>query len=118
MTLSDAFDALLDSEADFYGVDCNQFKLDDAIWEAVEDKADGYRSMLDVVLNRHLSDGIFFARALARVRIISHDDGFDDLYKLVDVTDGHCWLRFGTGRYWDDYPLFIFDYCPKLESQR
>jgi len=31
-------------EADFYGVDCNSFKLDNCVFEAVEDPRDDYRS--------------------------------------------------------------------------
>jgi len=118
MTISAAFDALRGLEADFYGVDLNKFKLDDMVWEAIEDEDDGYRSLLDTVMRRDCADGIFFAQSLARVRVIESDDGYNEYYRLIDVADGHCWLEFGTQDYYDYYPCFRFEYTPKLETQR
>jgi len=115
--ISEDFDALLNTEADFYGVDLNQFKLNDVVWEAREDECDGWRSMLDTVIRRD-SDALFFAQPLAHVRVIEADDGFNEYYKLIDVADGHCWLQFGTAYYYDYYPCFKFEYFPKEEAQR
>jgi hypothetical protein len=106
------FDCIIGNEFDFFGVCMNEFKLDDIAWEALEDDDDDYRSYLNSIV-RTDSDGIFFDRPLARVRLLNVDDGDHDLYKLVDVRDGHVWLSFGT-RYYDDcYPYFLFEYLPK-----
>lgn len=113
------FDELVGQECDFYGVDTNQFKLDDTVWEAVEDESDGYRSMLDVVEQR-ADIGLFFHAPIARVRVEHIPDerpgeysDIDDVYYLRDVTDGHVWLRFGTTSVDDYYPAFTFSYQAK-----
>lgn len=111
------FDALLGKEFDFYGVDGNFLKLDDTVWEVVEDESDGYRSMLDTVRRIPLSE-IFFKSPIARVRIeYSEERGEygdeDDLYRLVDVADKHVWLTFGTEHADDYYPCFRFEYSAK-----
>jgi len=114
-------------EADFYGVDCNSFKLDNCVFEAVEDNSDGYRSMLsDIRMKDDVEGLIFFRTPLARVRV---EDASDYLrysfqqpdepfegYKLVDVVDGHVWLTFGT-EYGDSYyPSFTYYYKTKGEA--
>jgi hypothetical protein len=66
------FDRLIDQEFDFYGVDNYQFKLGDAIWEAIEDPSDGYRSMLDTVERKDTAGSIFFGQPVARVRVEHH----------------------------------------------
>jgi hypothetical protein len=35
---------LIGTEHDFYGIDFNHFKLDDTVYEILEDECDGYRS--------------------------------------------------------------------------
>ena len=103
-------------EFDFYGVCNNEFKLDDDVWEAVEDPDDGYRSYMDSVQKKE-SDGIFFGKPLARVKIVPTDglggyEGSGDGFSVVDA-DGHKWLEFGTDTSEDYYPCFVFTYCPK-----
>lgn len=120
--IQDDFNALIGGEFDFYGVDNNCFKLDDVAYEAVEDEADGYRSMLGCVETRDVDGKIFFRTPIARV-VLERSEGYEknewggeapmDLYKLTDLHDGHCWLRFGTENYDDYYPSFIFDYSAK-----
>lgn len=99
----------------FFGVSHNQFKLNDKVFEAIEDEADGYRSYLGSIEVRD-PDGIFFGIPLGVVRLdeVEHADGRDDFegYQLVDVFTGHVWLTFGTENSSDYYPWFIFDYTP------
>ncbi len=40
-------------------------------------------------------------------------DQFAHGYRLVDVTDGHVWLEFGTYNTEDYYPYFVFRHNPK-----
>jgi len=112
------FEELEGCEFDFYGVDNNCFKLDDVVYEAIEDEDDGLRSMLGCVEVSDAKGKIFFQTPVGRIVIEKvDDDGFDG-YRLTDLHDGHCWLRFGTDNYDDYYPMFRFDYTPKsLEMQ-
>jgi len=107
------FDALLGKKYAFYGVcDC-KFKLDKVIYEAMEDENDGYRSMLGCVIAKEPEDGIFFKSPIANVWLVYEESDCDDNYKLIDITDGHVWLRFGTDNTDDYYPYFVFEYSPK-----
>lgn len=114
---ADALDDLIDHEFDFYGVDNTCFKLDDTIYEVIEDEDDSYRSMLGAVVVRDGKAKIFFGMPIARVVIQCEENGNYSTYTLKDLHDDHCWLRFGTDDYedYDDgyYPLFVFDYTPK-----
>lgn len=112
-------------EADFYGVDNNNFKLGDSVFEAVEDPEDGYRSMLAEVKTITDPAGlIFFQTPIARVRVKQapeshskhgYSESFEG-YQLVDVADGHVWLLLGKDNADDYYPVFTFDYTPKLAA--
>jgi hypothetical protein len=112
-------------EADFYGVDCHSFKLDNCVFEAVEDESDGFRSCMEEVRMKDDTAGlIFFQTPIARVRVEDADSSYDmrgfnrgfDGYKLVDVKDGHVWLMFGTDDPTDYYPSFSFYYQTKGEA--
>lgn len=97
----------------FYGVDHNQFKLNDIVYEAVEDESDGYRSYLESVEVRD-SKGIFFGEPLDKVVLVEVDKGDFSGFELRSTTDeNHVWLRFGTDNYDDYYPCFVFRYEPK-----
>ena len=108
-------------EADFYGVDCNSFKLDNYIFEAIEDNEDGYRScMSDIRMKDDTTGLIFFNTPLARIRVEERTDSRSqkhrfDGYNLVDVTDGFVWLTLGTDNIDDYYPSFEFYYQHKDE---
>lgn len=111
---------LTGQEFDFYGVDNCRFKLDNVIYEALEDENDGYRSSLgsvalyeDPLLTflKH-NDDIFFNVPLAKVTIGITDEGDMDGHEFVDDT-GHTWLIVGTSHSDDWYPCFIFSYRPK-----
>lgn len=99
----------------FYGIDGNTFKLGGHVFEAVEDENDGYRSMLGEVATRDNPSGlIFFKRSIAKVKVVETNNSHEFVgYELVDVEDGHVWLRLGTDEYDDYYPCFIFSYQPK-----
>ncbi len=99
---------------DFYGVDNNFYKLDDTIWEAIEDESDGYRSYLGSIEQTFSGDKlIFFPQPLAKVTVQEFDDGQNKGYNLVDVEDNHVWLFIGTNYYDDYYPCFRFEYTAK-----
>jgi hypothetical protein len=106
------FKELVGKVLGFYGVDGNAFKTGRYVFEAVEDENDGYRSMMRGVAEVKDPSGlIFFKRRVATVRV-EEDSEFDG-FRLVDVADGHTWLRLGTDHADDYYPMFRFDYEPK-----
>lgn len=123
------FERLVGQEFDFYGVDNTTFKLNDTIWNAIEDESDGYRSYLGSVEAEVRPDSIYFDRPLARVMLVWLDEytekdqsgRYDALsyfsgWRLVDVVDGHVWLTVGTDQMHDYYPCFMFTYNPKLQT--
>lgn len=112
-----AFDNWLNGTYSFFGVCHNEFKLNDQVWEAIEDPDDGYRSYLGSV-ERKDSNGIFFPNPVAQVRLTHEDDGNRDVYRLADVNDGYVWLEFGTDNTDDYYPYFVFEYHPKEAQQQ
>jgi hypothetical protein len=106
----------------FYGICGNQFKLNDTIFEAIEDPNDGYRSCLETIKVAN-SDGIFSRNALAIVKIEEVEDGGEDSsfsgYILVDIDTEHRWLFVGTDSSDSYYPYFVFQYdIPQLGSER
>jgi hypothetical protein len=112
-------------EADFYGVDSHCFKLNNYVFEAVEDPDDGYRScMAEIQMKDNIDNLIFFGTPIGRVRVeecsreTNYADGIRclDGYKLVDIEDGHVWLRFGTDESESYYPSFFFNYQTKNEK--
>lgn len=109
----DAFEKLAGTEQDFYGVDNTHFRLGDTVWNAVEDENDGYRSYLGSIVETKPDNLVFPRSPLARVRVDEYDSDAENGFRLVDVADGHCWLRVGTDNTDDYYPSFVFDYAPK-----
>ena len=112
----------------FYGVDNNRFKLNNTVYEVIENEDDGYRSMLESVIVSEYEiysfitakDNIFFDTPLTEVTVVKvgeskNDDrwyySFDG-WQLVD-DDGHVWLTVGTDNSDNYYPLFTFRYQPK-----
>ena len=117
---SDFLDFIKEDSFEFYGVCNNEFKLNDTVWEAIEDSDDGYRSYLDCITKID-TNGIFFRSPLANVKVIEKCDynggGNFDGYALVDLDDSHEWLVFGTNKSDNYYPCFIFHYEPKLPRE-
>jgi hypothetical protein len=95
----------------FYGVCHNKFKLDDVVWEAIEDPDDGYRSCLDAVKAVKEDDCTFFHEPVATVKVIKVEASDFDGYHLVDKS-GHVWLKVGTDTSDSYYPCFIVQYDP------
>jgi len=111
--------ALADTELDFYGVCADCFKIDDMIFEAEKDAEDGLRSYLKTIRlsPREEQSLTFFRRPIARVQVrlcdfnksTPYEDRFRG-YALVDLHDGHVWLRVGTDYSDSIYPYFVFRY--------
>ena len=122
------FAALEGMELEYFGADdaAHEFKLDDIIFKVLEDPDDGYRSHLGVIEYGTQSESIFFRTSLGKVRIetytneVSDEDSWTSEvcqgYRLVDVADGHVWLRFGTDNTDDYYPYFVFRHMPKEQE--
>lgn len=105
------FSDLVGKKFHFFGVDNNQFKLCQNVWEVFENPDDGYRSYMDTVEIVN-SNSIFFKKPLATVKV-SENLSLEDGYVLDDVEDGHRWLSFGTDHSDSYYPYFVFSYTPK-----
>jgi len=113
----ESMEYLLDRDFYFYGVYQNQFKLDDLIFEAVEDPQDGYRSSMGAICVMQTENAKFFhKKPLAKVTLQPMDRYEAEGYKLVDEK-GYIWLEFGTENMDDYYPCFIFHYTPD-ETQK
>ncbi len=126
------FAALEGMELEYFGADdaAHEFKLDDIIFKVLEDPDDGYRSHLGVIEYGTQSNSIFFRTPLGKVRIETYsgenppdreegDDWSNEAcqgYCLIDVADGHMWLRFGTDNTDDYYPYFVFRHHPKEQE--
>lgn len=101
----------------FYGMDNNYFKLDDEIYEAIENPDDGYRSMLEEIKPISEEEAeqnlIFFQNPVDTVKIVDISDTSFTGYELVSTDDGHVWLRVGTDSVDDYYPCCIIEYTPR-----
>jgi hypothetical protein len=106
---------------DFYGVDCNFFKLGDHVFEAVENPEDGWRSCCDDIVEvdeealcMQLRGHLFFRQPLDSVRVQMAPAG--DFYgiQVVSIVDGHVWLEVGTSFSDEYYPGFVFYYSPRV----
>jgi len=104
----------------FFGAEFNVFQLLAPIgrkvtFEALEDEADGYRSMLKSVDEIPQGDHIFFREHIAVVRVEKVSEVEDDFkgYNVIDIEDDHLWLKFGTSNIGDWYPGYVFVYHPK-----
>lgn len=127
------FYEMVGKEFVFFGVDGNTFKLGETVFETVvvgdEDVVeendewcgDTCFCLMSVEEVSEPTRLTFSKTPLAVVRVVrietdpqdSEDDDFGG-YHLIDVSDGHIWLKFGTdGHYYAQYPHFEFDYDPK-----
>lgn len=88
------------------------FQLGSVVFEVLEDPDDGYRSYMGVVrvikqdANRNPGD------YLGGIKIEKIDKNGLDGYELVDESNGHIWLSFGTDNNDDYYPCFYFNFYP------
>jgi hypothetical protein len=106
---TDEIDKLLGEEFFFYGAAEHQFKIDEMVWEVIEDPDDGYRSYMQSVLLAEPKT-LFFSEPIAMVKLVQTEE----FYRLLDLADDHEWLTFGTDNSEDYYPMFVFRYHPKL----
>ena len=101
------FDELEGSGFDFYGVDGQCFKLDEVVYEVIDEGEVLHR--VEICHDHHS----FHDLPIARV-VIERSEFAGTFYSLFDLHDSHCWLHFGTAC--DEYdPGFIFDYTPNSE---
>lgn len=125
-------EVLVGGTFDFYGAHSNQFKLDDLVFEALEDPDDGYRSHFHSFVLPPKKE-IFFPNPIAKIRFeecdeIStvwekneyneHPGDYDRFrgWRLIDIDGKHVWLEIGTKNYNDYYPYFWFYYNPRKEG--
>jgi hypothetical protein len=96
----------------------NTFRLDDYVFEAVEDESDGYRSYLDKILT--LPEIPYeYQNLLPIATVIIIDEDFlylkenirtlDSGYQLVDADTAQLLLEVGTDNEDDYYPAFVFN---------
>ena len=105
------FDDLVGLEYDFYGCDEQRFKLDDQVYEVIGDDDCAFFAVVESSDHRGFHD-------LPIARVVVEFAAFNDEgYELIDLHDGHCWLRFETlindtsERSYDT--VFVFEYTPK-----
>lgn len=104
------FDDLVGGEFDFYGCDGQCFNLDGLVYEVIE--GDDGLEAVRICQDQHS----FHDVPIARVAV--EGCAFDDeSYELVDLHDGHSWLRFGdevTDLFECGYSTqFFFEYSPR-----
>ena len=97
---------------DFYGAHSNCFKIDTLCISILEDPQDGYRSNYGACIFIE-NPGGFYDTPLSKVRVKLLQSNKEYIFTLVDVKDGHVWLRFGTENADDYYPYFVCSYSPK-----
>lgn len=115
------FESLVGGEFDFSGVDGYRFKLDNVVYEAVEGEHETSPWQRDLA-RVEIYQGNSVALDLPIARVVVERGAFsDEIYELVDLHDGHCWLCFGTeiGDTSERYArLFTFEYTPKAPGEQ
>ena len=112
------FLALAGIELDYYGADSGEltFNIDEVVFKVLEDPDDGYRSYLGALEYTDDHNSIFFQTPIAHVRMEVVDIETLRGYQLIDVSDSHIWLQFGTNYSDSYYPHFVFRHRPKAPS--
>ena len=131
----DEYMKLIGCEFDFHGAQGNEVRLNDIVYEFLEDPDDGYRSHLGAVRATPATEHTgYFHKPIARVILVStdnrdvwptdwtpppkdewHDGPFSGFF-LIDADDYHVWCQIGT-EYGDSYyPSFVTHYSPKEPS--
>jgi len=129
----DEYSKLIGCEFDFHGAQGNFIRLNNVVYEFLEDPDDGYRSHLGAVRISSASDHTgFFPNPISKVILVStdseetwpdnwtppkkevyHDGPFSGFF-FLDTDDHHIWAKIGT-EYGDSYyPVFISSYNPKI----
>lgn len=113
-----AFDNYMGEVFLFYGVDktpgSTKFKLDDTIWEAVEEYSEEDQYQDDNVSNlnyvRQSDGGKYEVHPIAILELKACRTEDFEGYRLADDSR-RVWLRIGTDHI-NDYPEFTFEYTP------
>jgi hypothetical protein len=128
----DEYMKLVGCEFDFHGAQGNEVRLNDIVYEFLEDPDDGYRSHLGAVRISSATEHTgFFATSIARVVLVDtsnentwpedwvlpprgeYSDGPFNGFYFVDADDFHIWCQIGTEYHDAYYPMFICRYNPK-----
>jgi hypothetical protein len=97
------------------------FCLDDKVYLAFEDDNDGYRSCMGALFVAdaeayNLWSPDYIRRKVVCRHLTQNNDKYDtspcDILEVIDVENGHCWLRVGTENIDDYYPSFIAVWTP------
>ena len=126
------FQSFVGCEFDFHGEQSNMVRLNDLVYEFLEDPDDGYRSHLGAVVCTPATDHTgFFSTPIAKVVLIDssdeetwpddwvpparekYTDGPFNGFYFVDADDFHVWCQVGTEYHDAYYPMFICRYNPK-----
>lgn len=90
-----------------------RFRLDGAVYTAVEDPSDGYRSSLGTLfLGGEVTNVFPPVRVTARKKPDGKHDKNDTL-ELVDIATGKVVLEVGTDNSDDYYPSFVSSFSPE-----
>ena len=107
------FQNILGKKRRFYGINNECFKLGNQVFEAVLGTYDECLRYLESVAVIETSDLIFSRTPLATVVAEEFSEYGLEGINLVDITDGHVWLSFGTDYSVDHYPCFFMRYQPR-----
>ena len=129
----DEYMKLIGCEFDFHGAQDNLVRLNNVVYEFLEDPDDGYRSHLGAVRITSASEHTgFFPNSIATVILVSTDnkeswpdewtppvtDKYCDApfqgFYFIDSDDYHIWAQIGTEYHDSYYPCFTTHYCPKV----
>ena len=131
----DEYMKLIGCEFDFHGAQDSLVRLNDIVYEFLEDPDDGYRSHLGAVRTSPATEHTgFFPNPIAKVILVStdnkeswpdewvpppeedyHDGPFSGFF-LLDADDYHVWAQIGTEYHDSYYPCFVTRYNPKQSS--
>lgn len=127
------FDELIGKEFTLYKSNLlNHFQLNNTLYEVLEDESDGYRSMMKhVAIVDDEADTGYYSENLGKVIIekaspkynsysgkFNEEDEWQDNdfegYQIKDIQTDHVWLIFGTDNMNDYYPVFTYNWKPKI----
>ena len=131
----DEYMKLVGCEFDFHGAQGALVRLNNVVYEFLEDPDDGYRSHLGAVRTTPASDHTgFFPNPIAKVILVStddqdswpegwtpppeepyHDGPFSGFF-FIDAVDHHIWAQIGTEYHDSYYPCMVTHYSPKQSS--
>ena len=131
----DEYMKLIGCEFDFHGAQDNLVRLNNVVYEFLEDPDDGYRSHLGAVRISPATEHTgFFPNPVAKVILVSTDnkeswpdewtpppedpysDGPFSGFYLIDADDYHVWVQIGTEYRDSYYPCMVTHYSPKKSS--